>query len=402
MRVGGIAAALEGLSPALARQGIEVHVVTCGAAGGEAEEIQAENLFIYRVQVDQPSNDFIHWVHLLNAKMEERAALLLDQWAVEAAKPRKKKIPTLLHVHDWLGLFSARSLKHRFHLPLVATIHATEFGRNNGIHNDMQRYINRCEWDLQWEAWRVIVCSDFMRREVEYALKTPWDKIDIIYNGVSIGEYSTPFEDPERAAFRQRFATPNEKIIFFIGRMVREKGAQLLIEVLPRLRSQYYDSKIVIAGGGNRAHLESLAASVGVTQQVYFAGRVSDEDRDHLYRVADVAVYTSLYEPFGIVALEAMAAHVPVVVSNAGGLAEVVQHDVTGTVTFSGDLDSLAWGIARVLKNPGFARHMADAAYERLKTVFDWDVLAKQTQVIYSRIWEEYKTSEFSRGAKWV
>ena len=133
-----------------------------------------------------------------------------------------------------------------------------------------------------------------------------------------------------------------------------------------------------------------------------FLGRLNERQMSEAYGGWDFLICTSEYETGPLVALEAMAAHVPVVVSNAGGLAEVVQHDVTGTVTFSGDLDSLAWGIARVLKNPGFARHMADAAYERLKTVFDWDVLAKQTQVIYSRIWEEYKTSEFSRGAKWV
>ena len=91
--------------------------------------------------------------------------------------------------------------------------------------------------------------------------------------------------------------------------------------------------------------------------QVYFTGRVSDADRDRLYRVADVACYPSLYEPFGIVALEAMAAHVPVVVSDAGGLPEVVQHDESGTVVYNGSPESLAWGIVRVLKDPGFAHY---------------------------------------------
>ena len=402
MRVGGIAAALEGLSPALARQNIEVHVVTCGAAGGAAEEKQAENLFIHRVNVEQPSNDFVHWVHLLNGKMEERAAALIDEWAIEAKKPRKKKIPTLLHVHDWLGLFSGRAIKHRYRVPLLSTIHATEFGRNNGIHTEMQKYINRCEWELQWESWRVIVCSGFMRGEVEFALKTPQEKIDVIYNGVDGSDFDFPFEGAERADFRVRFAAPNEKIVFFIGRMVREKGAQLLIEALPRLRFQYHDAKLVIAGGGDRTHLENLARYTGMIRHVYFTGRVSDEDRDRLYRVADVACYPSLYEPFGIVALEAMAAKVPVVVSNAGGLPEVVQHDVTGTVTFAGDPDSLAWGVARVLKNPDFARQMANAAAARVETVFNWDVIAAQTKSVYERVWNAYKESDFASGAVWM
>ena len=394
MRVGGIAAALEGLCPALAQTGVEVHVVTCGASGGAADEQQAPNLWIHRVNVDDFASDFVHWVHLLNAQMEARADALISEW-----KSADSNAPILLHVHDWLGLFSGRALKVKHHLPLLSTIHATEFGRNSGIHTPIQQYINRCEWELQWESWRVIVCSGFMRGEVEYALQTPTDKIDVIYNGVETETFDFPFEGDERTKFRARFAAPNEKIVFFIGRMVREKGAQVLIEALQRVRYQYHDAKLVIAGGGERGHLEQLARYMGIAPHVYFAGRVSDADRDRLYRVADVAVYPSLYEPFGIVALEAMAAHVPVVVSNAGGLGEVIEHDVSGTVTYSGDADSLAWGIVRVLKNPAMAQKMAANAFARCETVFNWDLIANQTKAVYERVWTEYLSSDWAKNA---
>ena len=399
MRVGGIAAALEGLAPALAKQGIEVHVITCGAAGGPAEEEPQKNLFIHRVNVMQQANDFIHWVHLLNGEMEQRGNELLTELVAKNNRtPKNRRKPILLHVHDWLGLFAGRALKYRHKLPMLATIHATEYGRNNGIHTDMQRYINRCEWELQYEAWRVIVCTHFMLGELQHSLSTPTDKVDIIYNGINPGEFNTPLDDATRAAFRANYATPNEKIIFFIGRMVREKGAQMLIEALPLVRAQYNDAKLVIAGGGHREHLEAQARNLGISPHVYFTGRVSDADRDRLYRIADVAVYPSLYEPFGIVALEAMAAKVPVVVSNAGGLPEVVQHDITGTVTYVGNADSLAWGIVRTLKDPGFARHMADAAFERLHHVFDWNVIAAQTKTVYDRVHAEYVDSAFAQG----
>lgn len=394
MRVGGIAAALEGLAPALARAGVEVHVITCGDAGGPPEETPAPHLHIHRVSVQGHANDFIHWVHLLNEQIAARAEALLQDFA-RAERRRKKRIPTVLHVHDWLGLFAARVLKYSFRLPMVATIHATEFGRNSGVWTDTQRYINQCEYDLQYEAWRVIVCSAFMRGEVEFALGTPWDKMDVVYNGVTLGTFDFPFPEAERAAFRGRFAAPWEKIVYFIGRMVHEKGAQVLIDALPRVRAQYHDAKLVIAGGGNRGHLEDQAWRLGVAGQVYFTGRVSDEDRDRLYRIADVAVYPSLYEPFGIVALEAMAARAPVVVSNAGGLAEVVEHGHTGTTTYAGNPDSLAWGIVRVLTHPEHARWMADNAYERCRTVFSWDRIAHQTREIYERVWAEYLHSSF-------
>lgn len=389
MRVGGIAAALEGLAPALARAGMEVHVVTCGASGGDAEEEQASNLFIHRVNVSDPANDFFHWVHLLNEQMDRRADALIREWEAEPGPPQ----PVLLHAHDWLGLFAGRALKHRYRLPLISTIHATEFGRNNGIHTDIQRYINACEWDLQWESWRVIVCSAFMKGEVQYALGTPTDKIDVIYNGVNPATFAFEISDEERTNFRHQFAAPHEKIIFFIGRMVREKGAQVLLDALPRVLIRYRDAKLVIAGGGERGHLEQQAHYLGVAPHVLFAGRVSDRTRDLLYKLADVAVYPSLYEPFGIVALEAMAAKVPVVVSNAGGLPEVIEHDVSGTVTYHGDPDSLAWGITRALMQPAQSRAMADAAYARCVTLFNWDRLAEQTVAVYQRVHAEYLAS---------
>lgn len=390
-RVGGIAAALEGLAPALARRGVEVHVITSGDAGGDADENPEPNLFIHRVLVTEECNDFVHWVHRLNAAMEERAEALLAEWAKKDRR-RKTRVPVLLHVHDWLGQFAGIALKHRHHLPMLSTIHATEYGRNGGIYTEGQRYVNRCEEQLGYESWRVIVCSVFMRDEAGFALGVPWDKMDVIYNGVDAGIFDFDFPDDERIAFRNRFAAPYERIAYFIGRMVHEKGAQVLLDALPAVLSEF-PVKLVIAGGGNRSHLEAQAAALGISNKVFFTGRISDEDRDRLYRVADVAVYPSLYEPFGIVALEAMAAGVPVVVSNAGGLPEVVQHDVSGTTTFAGDPSSLAWGISRVFRYADHARWMADNAAVRVRTVFDWNVIAGETKEVYDRVWSEYLAS---------
>ena len=394
-RVGGIAAALEGLAPALARCGVEVHVVTSGDAGGAADESPEDNLHIHRVLAAEPVDNFIHWVHRLNAAMEERVDRLMAEWNGVSGK-KAARIPVLLHVHDWLGQFAGIALKHRYHLPMLSTIHATEYGRNNGIHTDLQRTIHGYEEELARESWRVIVCSSFMRGEVGTALGCPDDKMDIVYNGVDGSVYDFSFPDAERLAFRERFASPGERLVYFIGRMVHEKGAQVLVEAWPKVLSSV-PAKLVIAGGGARGHLEELASRLGVSQHIYFTGRISDEDRDRLYRVADLAVYPSLYEPFGIVALEAMAAGVPVVASDAGGLREVVQHDVTGTSTWAGDSDSLAWGIVRALTDPPRARRLAEAARARVATEFHWMALAAQTKEVYQRVWNEYLGSNWSR-----
>jgi glycosyltransferase involved in cell wall biosynthesis len=325
--------------------------------------------------------------------MAARADALITPWLKSKAKKRRE---LLLHVHDWLGLFAGRTIKHRYQLPLLSTIHATEFGRNDGIRTDTQHYIHQCEVELQWESWRVIVCSAFMRGEVGHALGTAWDKMDIIYNGVDATKYDFPFSDAEKAAFRAQFAKPEEKIIYFIGRMVHEKGAQVLINAFGQLKAQDASVKLVIAGGGAREHLETQARHMGLWESIYFTGRISDEDRDRLYRVADAACYPSLYEPFGIVALEAMAAGLPVVVSNAGGLGEVVEHDHSGTVTFAGDSGSLAWGLSRALHDTGHAQWMAENAKTRCATVFHWDTLAAQTKAVYTQVWGEYLESTWS------
>ena len=402
--VGGIARHVEELSWALAkRPDTEVHVVTCDFPGAPMEEVY-NGVHIHRVTpYDAPGGhkDFVHWVHQLNAAMHDRTDALLKSWLAppgEAALDPKALTAdegVLLHVHDWLTYFCGVRLKHAHKLPLLATIHATEFGRNSGIHSDISRYINGIEQQLVTEAWRVIVCSEFMRGEVAFALNAPADKTDVIYNGVEASKFDFDFPAEEAAEFRLQYAAPTEKIVMFVGRGVREKGAQVLIDALPRVRAGHHETKLVICGGGYKQHLMDQAAALGMAPHVYFTGFLRDEALLRLYKVADAACFPSLYEPFGIVALEAMAAETPVIVSDAGGLPEVVEAGVTGTVTWLNNPDSLAWGILSVIQNPMKAKAMADAARERVETVFNWTRLAAQTVEVYDRVWEEYIASDW-------
>lgn len=386
--VGGISPHVYGLAHGLVSLGVEVHVITCEHPGAAAEEV-ADGIHLYRVTPSGPGNDFIHWVQLLNDAMLDRADMLIPELLA-----RDAEAPLLLHAHDWLTHFAAASLKHKYHLPLTATIHATEYGRNSGIKGPTQEYINSVEWQLQNEAWRVIVCTEFMKLECEHALHTPWSKMDVVPNGVEAAKFQLPAFTPEdKAAFRARYAAPEEKIIFFVGRMVREKGVQILIEALPKVRWGYHDAKLLICGGGQREHLVNLAAYLGMERHVYFAGFVPDEDLMKIYAVSDIACFPSLYEPFGIVALEAMAAGLPVVVSDAGGLPEVVENGVTGITTYAGNPNSLADGLLKLLHEPETASHLVAAAHARVLETFNWETIAAQTEAVYERIWIEYTTS---------
>lgn len=375
--VGGIARHVAELYPDIVKLKCEVHLITVEFGDAPKYEV-IEGIFVHRVPV-ATGNDFFHWVANMNESMGQYGGKLI----------KEEGNFDLIHAHDWLVGDAAIALKHTFKLPLIATIHATEHGRNNGIYHDGQRYIDSKEKSLVYEAWRVIVCSQYMRYEVERALNSPWDKIDVVYNGIRPEKKHHP-TDFDRVTFRRRFAQDDERIVYYVGRMAYEKGIFVLLNAAPQvLWLMGGKVKFVIIGGGYTENLKQQAGNLGIWDKCYFTGFMSDEDLDKFQTIADCAVFPSLYEPFGIVALESFAARVPVVVSDTGGLPEVVQHSKTGVVTYTNNTDSLAWGILEVLRNPGYARWLVDNAYNCLAHRFSWDKLAEQTVAIYGRVIRE-------------
>lgn len=377
--VGGIARHVAELYPELVKLGHEIHLITVEFGESPAYEI-IEGIHLHRVPVTKGHN-FFHWVGNMNNSMGEYGGKLI----------LKEGNFDLIHAHDWVVGDAAVALKHHFKIPLVATIHATEYGRHNGIHNELQNHIANKEKHLVHNAWRVIVCSGYMRHEVERALHIPWNKVDVVYNGIRPEKKQ---RDPNfnYQQFRSYFAKENEKIIYYVGRMTYEKGVSVLLNAAPQvIREMQGNVKIVIIGGGNVDDLKQQSWMLGVGDRCYFTGFMSDSDLDKFQTIADCAVFPSLYEPFGIVALESFAARVPVVVSDTGGLPEVVRHGVTGIVTHANNPDSLAWGILQVLKNPEYTQLLTENAYKDLDARFNWAKLAQQTEAVYGLILHERK-----------
>ncbi|OKH25650.1 glycoside hydrolase [Hydrococcus rivularis NIES-593] len=372
--VGGIARHVAEIYPELVKLGHEVRLITVefGQAPGYEE---VEGVRVHRVPV-APAHNFFHWVVNMNDSMGYYGGkLIVEEGPFD-----------ILHAHDWLVSDAAIALKHHFKIPLVATFHATEYGRHNGIYTEEQRYIASKEGNLAYNAWRIIVCSDYMRQELQRALGTPWDKIDVVYNGIRAEKKQ---RDPhfDYQAFRRRYAEDSEKIVYYVGRMTYEKGVAVLLNAAPKVIWEMGGYvKFVIIGGGNTDKLKEQAWNLGISNKCYFTGFMSEEDLDKFQTIADCAVFPSLYEPFGIVALESFAARVPVVVSDTGGFPEVVRHTKTGIVTHTNNPDSLAWGILEVLKNPGYAQWLIDNAYEDLERRFSWPKLARQTEAVYGLV----------------
>jgi len=392
--VGGISPHVFELSQELQRKGIEVHVITKETPNAPDGEIEPSGVQIHRVHLAEKPMDFVHEIQLLNDATDRRVRQLLEDW-------RPGGQPTIFHAHDWLSLDAARELKYEYKLPMIATVHATEWGRHGGIFTDMHRYIHEQEFWLTYEAWRVIVCSDFMKGEAIRLFECPADKIDIIYNGVNASRFEFEWSEAERTAHRAKLALPEEKIVMYVGRFVREKGIQVLLNAASTVLAQEPNTKFLIVGGGNRERFEKFLDWAGLREKVLFTGFMANRSLHQLYRVADVAVFPSLYEPFGIVALEGMAAGAPVVASDAGGLKEVVLHDQTGTSCYSGDPESLAWGILHVLRDPERAKRLGENARKRLRTDFDWGLIADQTITVYDRVWAEFLNSYWAEGTVW-
>ncbi len=373
--VGGIARHVAELYPEVIKLGHEIHLITVEFGSTPRYEI-VEGIHLYRCHVAH-GNDFFHWVANMNDSMGCIGGELLT----------KHGDFDLIHAHDWLVGDAAIALKNNFKIPIVATIHATEYGRYNGIHTVKQQYINGKEKLLVHEAWRIIVCSQYMRQEIQRVFQSPENKLDVIYNGIRPEKKHHNFE---RIKFRRRFANDREKIVYYVGRMTYEKGISVLLNAAPKILSELANNvKFVIIGGGNTSHLKYQADYLGIAEQCYFTGFMSDTDLDKFQTIADCAVFPSLYEPFGIVALESFAARVPVVVSNTGGLPEVVQHNYTGIITQANDVNSLTWGILEVLNNPAHSQYLVENAYRSIAKRFSWDDLAKQTIVVYNQVSKE-------------
>ncbi len=392
--VGGISPHVYELSQQLAAQGIEVHVITKETPLAPPEEVEPSGVRVHRVPLGREPHDFVHEIQLLNQATERRVRRLLEDW-------RPGGEPTLFHAHDWLSLDAARELKYEYKLPIVATIHATESGRHGGLFSGTSRYIHEQEYWLTYEAWRIVVCSQFMKSEVARAFDAPADKIDVIFNGVQPGKFAFDWSPEEAAAVRARYAAPDEKIVLYVGRFVREKGIQVLLNAIGAVLSEEPKTRFLFVGGGSREPFERFAEWMHLEDRVHFTGFMANRALHQLYRIADVAVFPSLYEPFGIVALEAMAAGIPVVSSDSGGLREVVLHDRTGTTSYAGNPESIAWAILRVLQDPDRAERLAARAKERLAEDFAWPQLAAQTRAVYERVWEEFLGSYWVEGTLW-
>jgi glycogen(starch) synthase len=369
---GGLARHVRKLSEELVRQGTEVHVLT---RGEPSRELRA-GVHVHRVPEPEWPRDlerFLTWVEAMNDDMRRAGQALADAHGFD-----------LVHGHDWLVARAAADLADRIGVPFLTTIHATEHGRHQGwVDKPPQSTIHGVERWMARRADGVITCSHYMRGHVADIYDLDETQVTVIPNGIDPGDLQ-PVGDLDE--LRAQFAAPDERLVLLVGRLVYEKGFQLALEALPRVIRKVPNLRFLVAGSGtHEAELKKQARELGLMDRGTFVGWIGDDVLHSLYRIADLCVVPSLYEPFGLVALEAMASGCPCIVANTGGLAEVVPNDDVGLRFRSRDPRSLARMMEKVLTDDALRdRLIAEASEHVLR--FDWADVARQTREVYGAL----------------
>ena len=405
---GGLARHVCKLAEALVRQGVAVDVLTRGSGTREAGDLsraarsptpegggaagnpalqavrpadqaveERRGVNVYRVREPSWPRDldrFVAWVEHMNEDMLAAGEALAEEHDYD-----------LVHGHDWLVAHASAALADRLGVGYVTTIHATEHGRHQGwVQDQPQSHIHSVERWMAQRADSVVVCSYYMRGHVADIFDIDERRIAVISNGIDPDELR-PVGDLR--ALRREFAQPHEKLVLLVGRLVYEKGFQLALDALPGVIERVENVRFLVAGSGtHEAELKAQAQRLGLSEHGVFLGWIGDDALHSLYRIADLCVVPSIYEPFGLVALEAMASGCPCIVADTGGLREVVPEGERVGLRFNGgDAEHLGVMIERLLVDGELRDRLVAEASEHVLS-FDWDDIARRTRAIYSEL----------------
>lgn len=375
--VGGLGRHVEGLARELAQRGHDVRVVTRGSGPGERTDVR-DGVRIVRAATDPIAIDFTTESLLAWSQAAEHAL-------VRAALPMIRRWhPDVVHAHDWLVAQSAVTLAQETGTPLVATLHATEAGRNLGwLPKPLNLAIHSVERWLAHQAAAVITCSTTMHDEVTATLEVAGRHVHVIPNGIDAARWTASAR--AKTAAREQYADDGPLLVF-AGRLVHEKGVQTLLRGVRPLRDAYPGLRLVVAGTGcHEPTLRALARGLRIARSVQFLGFVPENELAPLLGAADAVVVPSCYEPFGIVALEAACVGAPLVVAETGGLGDLAADGVAVESFPAGDVDALATAVGKVLVDPATARRRAARAARRVRANYTWQTVAEHTADVYRR-----------------
>jgi len=293
--------------------------------------------------------------------------------------------------HDWLSAISGITIKKELGLPLAFHVHSTEKGRTLGNGSEV---VSNIELHGAKAADLIVTVSYAMKDELE-KLGFPKDKIQVCYNGVNPEKYNPKTINAGAIKKIRDFyeIKDSELMILFIGRLVGVKGVDRLIMAMPHVLQKTPNAKLVIVGLGDlQDYLTNLVRTMRLQDSVKFRFEfIPEEERILHYAACDLAVFPSLYEPFGIVVLEAMSMERPVIVGAAGisGMREIViphGEEQCGFHVDPSNPTDIAWGITSALENAERRKWFGKNGRKRVLNEFTWDKIAEKTVETYEKI----------------
>ena len=368
--VGGVAAHVTELGAALERKGHEVHVFTRMGCGQRQYE-RVDGVHYHRCRFDL-IRDFVSEIGAMCRSFVQH---LVD--TENYIGPFD-----VVHAHDWLAANAMVWVHQGRRRRSILTIHSTEYGRcGNNFYGGQSARIRDQERAGVHDADRVITVSYCLKHEIEWMYQVPDWKVQVVYNGVNPHNFDG-FIDP--ATIKRRYAIgPLDPTVLFAGRMVQQKGPDLLAEAIPALLKFYPQAKFVFAGDGElRGVVERRIQQLGVAQATRFVGFKANGELTDLYKACDVVCVPSRNEPFGIVILEAWSAGKPVVSTVNGGPKEFIWHEVNG-LKVQANPDSIGWGLGTLFTDFEWARWMGRNGRIAAETAFAWDQIAEETLSVY-------------------
>ena len=302
-------------------------------------------------------------------------------------------IYSLIHTNYWLSSWVGMQLKQKQGSNLVHTYHSLGAVKYNTVKTVPLIASTRLGVEKQiLETAQTIVATSPQEQEHMRSLVSTKGNIDIIPCGTDIERFGCV----DRKAARAELGIPSEtKLVMYVGRFDQRKGIETLVRAVGQSKLLgREDFKLVICGGSRPGHsdgkerdrIEKIVAELGITQMTEFPGRVSQKDLPFYYGAADVCVVPSHYEPFGLVAIEAMASFTPVVASDVGGLQFTVVNEETGLLAPPQDVPAFANAIDRILMDAQWAEELGQAARKRVEKKFSWDGVAMQLSELYKSL----------------
>ena len=373
---GGLGRHVHALAEEQARQGHDVVVVT--QTEGAAETIEVNGVRVIRSPRDVPDlpldNDhLLAWVASMEHALTRAVIELAADWQ-----------PDVIHAHDWVVAHVAAAAEAILDRPVVATFHATEAGRHQGwVPEGLPRAVHSVERWLAALATRVIACSEHMKWETGRLFDIEATRADVIPNGIHPEAWRP---DPAAVTAARQKYTEQGPLVVFTGRLEWEKGVQVLLDAIPAVRRANPKVQFVIAGKGGQAEsLRKQSRRLRLSKRVTFVGWLPEDELHALVAAADVAVVPSLYDPFGLVALEAAALGTPLLLSDTGGLGEIADEGRIAATFTRDDADSLSIALIRVLAEREATMRRTALASQALSDQYNWEKVARQTLRTYEQ-----------------